>query len=125
MRYNHLAGAPGQLPQEATIMIQLLPRKPFAALLLSFTPCLFLDAAPAAAKHPQTPEASAAQASPTPVKDRGQWRKLHRRMSKDEVRNLLGEPDTISVSRFAESWYYQRGDVIFDGKGRLDMWTEF
>ena len=106
-------------------MIQLPRRKPFVALLVSFTAFLWLDARPAAAKHPQTAEASATQASPTPAKDRGQWRKLHRRMSKDEVRNLLGELDTVSVSRFAESWYYQRGDVIFDGKGRLDMWTEF
>jgi hypothetical protein len=56
--------------------------------------------------------------------DRSQWRKLHRRMSKDDVRNLLGEPARVSVSRFYEEWDYPRGTVIFDGKGRLDSWSE-
>lgn len=56
--------------------------------------------------------------------DRSQWRKLQRRMSKDEVRKLLGEPVRVSVSRFYESWDYSRGTVIFDGKGRLDAWSE-
>jgi hypothetical protein len=58
------------------------------------------------------------------VKDRTQWRKLQRHMTKDDVRKLLGEPTTVSVSRFAESWYYLGGDVTFTSKGRLDMWTE-
>ena len=56
--------------------------------------------------------------------DRSRWRKLQRHMTKDDVRNLLGEPKTVSVSRFAESWYYVGGTVTFDGKGRLDMWNE-
>ena len=45
---------------------------------------------------------------------------LHRSMSKDEVRKLLGEPDRVSVSRFFESWEYSGGSVTFDGKGRVD-----
>jgi hypothetical protein len=57
-------------------------------------------------------------------KDRSQWRKLQRHMTKDEVRKLLGEPGTVSVSRFAESWYYADGNVTFDGKGRVQMWSE-
>jgi hypothetical protein len=57
-------------------------------------------------------------------KDRTQWRKLQRRMTKDDVKKLLGEPDRVSVSRFYESWYYTAGTVTFDGKGRLDFWTE-
>lgn len=57
-------------------------------------------------------------------KDRSQWRALHRRMSKDDVRKLLGEPDRVSVSRFFESWYYGGGSVTFDGKGRVDFWSE-
>ena len=56
--------------------------------------------------------------------DRNQWRKLQRRMSKDEVRKSLGEPDRVSVSRFFEVWDYAGGSVTFDGKGRVDSWTE-
>jgi len=59
-----------------------------------------------------------------PAKDRTQWRKLERKMTKDDVRKLLGDPDTISVSRFSESWYYPAGSVTFNGKGHLDLWTE-
>jgi hypothetical protein len=58
------------------------------------------------------------------AKDRTQWRKLQRHMTKDDVKKLLGEPDTVSVSRFLESWYYAGGTVTFDSKGRVDMWTE-
>lgn len=56
--------------------------------------------------------------------DRSQWRRLQRGMSKDEVRKLLGEPVRVSVSKFYESWAYPRGTVTFDGKGRLDAWSE-
>jgi hypothetical protein len=45
-------------------------------------------------------------------------------MSKDDVRKLLGEPRSVSVSRFYELWYYSGGSVTFDGKGRVDSWTE-
>lgn len=62
--------------------------------------------------------------APVAGKDRTPWRKLQRRMTKDDVKKLLGEPDTVSVSRFYESWYYAAGSVTFDGKGRLDLWTE-
>jgi hypothetical protein len=48
----------------------------------------------------------------------------HRRMYKDDVKNLLGDPDRVSVSRFYESWTYGGGSVTFDGKGRLDYWSE-
>jgi hypothetical protein len=58
------------------------------------------------------------------AKDRTPWRKLQRHMTRDDVRKLLGEPETVSVSRFYESWYYAAGSVTFDGKGRLDLWTE-
>jgi hypothetical protein len=58
------------------------------------------------------------------TKDRNQWRKLKLHMTKDDVRKLLGEPKAISVSKFAESWYYVDGNIAYDGKGRLDMWSE-
>lgn len=68
---------------------------------------------------------SPAQSAALPTKDKIQWRKLHRRMSKDEVRNLLGEPLRISVSRYCEAWgYIGSGSVTFDSKGRLDYWLE-
>jgi outer membrane protein assembly factor BamE (lipoprotein component of BamABCDE complex) len=57
-------------------------------------------------------------------KDRTPWRSLHRKMSKDDVRKLLGEPVRVSVSRFYEAWDYPGGTVIFDGKGRLEAWSE-
>lgn len=68
----------------------------------------------------------AAQSTETGVaqKDRSQWRRLQRRMSKEDVRKLLGEPMRVSVSRFYESWDYLGGTVIFNGKGRLDSWSE-
>ena len=68
--------------------------------------------------------ARSTQSSAPPAKDRSQWRMLQRHMSKDDVKKLLGEPTKVSVSRFYESWYYLSGTVTFDGKGRLDSWTE-
>ena len=73
----------------------------------------------------QSAESPAPAQAATPAQaDRAQWRSLHRKMSKDEVRKLLGEPRRVSVSRFYEAWDYPRGTVIFDGKGRLDAWSE-
>ena len=68
--------------------------------------------------------AQSTEMGPSTQNDRSQWRRLQRRMSKDEVRKLLGEPVRVSVSRFYESWDYPRGTVMFDGKGRLDAWSE-
>jgi hypothetical protein len=68
--------------------------------------------------------ARSTQSSTPAGKDRNQWRTLERHMTKDEVRKLLGEPDRVSVSRFYEAWEYSDGDVMFDGKGRVDSWSE-
>jgi hypothetical protein len=68
--------------------------------------------------------ARSTQSSAPTGKDRSQWRTLERHMTKDEVRKLLGEPDKVSVSRFYEAWEYSGGDVMFDGKGRVDSWSE-
>lgn len=89
----------------------------FAAFLFSLAAYFFPPGVLTAAKPPQ--------AAAAPAVDRTQWRKLQRRMHRDEVKNLLGDPVTVSVSRFSEVWYYPRGSVIFDGKGRLDTWTEY
>ena len=68
--------------------------------------------------------ARSTQSSAPAAKDRSQWRMLQRHMSKDDVKKLLGEPLKVSVSRFYESWYYPGGTVTFDGKARLDSWSE-
>lgn len=64
------------------------------------------------------------QSSAPTARDKSPWRKLHRRMSRDDVKKLLGEPDRISVSRFYESWEYLGGSVTFDAKGHVDFWSE-
>ena len=68
--------------------------------------------------------ARSTQSSAPTGKDRSRSRTLERHMTKDEVRKLLGEPDKVSVSRFYEAWEYSGGDVMFDGKGRVDSWSE-
>jgi hypothetical protein len=68
--------------------------------------------------------AAQAPTDASPQNDRTQWRKLHRHMSQGDVKNLLGEPNRVSVSRFYVEWDYPRGTVVFDSKGRLDSWSE-
>ena len=67
---------------------------------------------------------STQNAAPAVMKDKSQWRQLRRRMSQDEVKKLLGEPDRVSVSRFYDSWYYRGGSVTFDSMGHVDFWSE-
>ena len=69
--------------------------------------------------------ARSAETGASAQKDKSQWRQLQRRMSKDDVRKLLGEPVRISVSKFFEAWDYSGGNVTFDGKGRVDSWSEW
>ncbi len=69
--------------------------------------------------------ARAAQGGAPAGQDKTRWRKLQRRMSKDDVRKLLGEPLRISAGRYGESWgYIGSGMATFDAKGRLDFWLE-
>jgi hypothetical protein len=53
------------------------------------------------------------------------WRRLRNRMTLDEVRTLLGEPDRVlAPSANMTIWYYpDNGHVSFDS-GRLDGWLE-
>jgi outer membrane protein assembly factor BamE (lipoprotein component of BamABCDE complex) len=96
-------------------MIRVLRKGLLTALFFGFALYAFSNGASAAS----------AQQSDTPsAKDKSQWRKLQRHMSRDDVKKLLGEPDRISVSRFFESWYYSSGSVTFDGKGHVDFWSE-
>jgi len=96
------------------------------AALLSIPLVFFAWDGVQAAGRPTDPF-PAPQSAPTITpaqKDKAPWRSLHRKMSKDDVKKLLGEPARVSVSRFYEAWDYPGGTVIFDGKGRLDAWSE-
>ena len=41
------------------------------------------------------------------------WRRLRRGMKMDEVRKLLGEPESVNAGSFTR-WYYPGGSVTFD-----------
>ncbi len=106
-------------------MIRIPSRTLTAALLFSSVAC-FATGSALAAGHPSGPVAAAesTETAPPAQINKAPWRSLHRKMSKDEVKKLLGEPTRVSVSRFYEAWDYPGGTVIFDGKGRLDAWSE-
>jgi len=105
-------------------MIHLSSRKLPAAFLFTTVALIAWAATPAAAQ-PSAPPAVQVTDTATPAQNnKASWRSLHRKMSKDDVRKLLGEPTRVSVSRFYEAWDYPGGTVIFDGKGRLDAWSE-
>jgi hypothetical protein len=115
-RSTHRAAADAQLDQ-------LIPREKWTAagldkLTASEQQTLAVDITALVGSGPS------AGSSASTGRDRTQWRKLQRRMSKDDVRKLLGEPLRVSVSRFYESWDYFGGTVTFDGKGRVDFWSE-
>jgi hypothetical protein len=109
-------------------MIRVSLRRLIAGVLFTSVASFAFGGSPGAGRSSDSAQLAAAQpadaSNPAPT-DRSQWRRLQRRMSKDDVKKLLGEPTTVSVSRFYEAWNYQRGTVIFDGKGRLDSWSEF
>jgi hypothetical protein len=109
--------------QTAGALDRLIPREQWAGAgldkLSSTEQQALADDISSLLATPQSPQQTA-----PPTKDRTQWRKLQRHMAKNDVKKLLGEPQTISVSRFSESWYYVGGSVTFNGKGRLDSWTE-
>jgi outer membrane protein assembly factor BamE (lipoprotein component of BamABCDE complex) len=98
-------------------MIRVLRKSLLTALFLGFALYSFSSGTLAAGQSAQQNDTPAA-------KDKSQWRKLQRHMSRDDVKKLLGEPDRVSVSRFSESWYYLSGSVTFDGKGHVDFWSE-
>jgi hypothetical protein len=108
-------------------MIRISSHGLIAGVLFTSVASFAFGGSPAAGRPSDSAQLAAAQpadaSNPAPT-DRTQC-KLQRRMSKDDVKKLLGEPTTVSVSRFYEAWNYQRGTVICDGKGRLDSWSEF
>jgi hypothetical protein len=78
-----------------------------------------------------SPSVSRSQQSVTPDplkwRDKQNWRRLRTGMSKDEVRDLLGEPDRIDNFGAFESWNYGNpvgGEVQFSPKEKLNSWHE-
>lgn len=60
-------------------------------------------------------------------RDRQNWRRLEDRMSKAEVRQILGEPGKVSSASYGDTWYYPDvlgGTVSFDRQDRVDGWDE-
>ncbi len=59
--------------------------------------------------------------------DKQNWRKLRSGMSKDEVTDLLGEPDRIDKFPSFEVWSYGdygSGFVHFSSPGKAESWSE-
>jgi len=53
------------------------------------------------------------------------WRALHKGMTKDEVKKLLGEPKDMMKLNEYDVWDYPGGgSVRFDGSGRVEGWYE-
>jgi len=61
-------------------------------------------------------------------KDRTIWRKLKIGMTKDQVRQLLGEPRKIDAGSALTYWYYSKETwhcyIRFDSSNRIAGWTE-
>ena len=59
---------------------------------------------------------------------RENWRKLEFGISKNQVRQLLGEPPNINADSFiGDRWYYPDalgGYIKFDTSGKLEKWDE-
>ena len=52
------------------------------------------------------------------------WRSLKKGLTPNDVRYVLGEPETVRASGPITRWFYQnRGDITFYDE-RLDGWTE-
>lgn len=61
-------------------------------------------------------------------RDKRNWRQLERGMSKDQVRQLIGEPDRNRVSRnlgitFSD-WHYPRGGWVTFMEDEVHEWSE-
>ncbi len=75
-----------------------------------------------------SPSVSRSQQSVTPDqlkwKDKQNWRRLRSGMSKDEVTDVLGEPDNIDKFPSWEVWRYGYAEVQFSSAEKLDSWHE-
>jgi outer membrane protein assembly factor BamE (lipoprotein component of BamABCDE complex) len=63
------------------------------------------------------------QATVSPSK--ANWRKLEKGMSASEVEQLLGSPSKVDVFSSFSIWSYAAGgQVKFDGRRKVDGWSE-
>lgn len=51
------------------------------------------------------------------------WRRLRERMTYDQVRSLLGEPEKIAGGSLA-FWFYLNGGQVTFSSGRVSSWSE-
>ncbi|MCK4603033.1 MAG: outer membrane protein assembly factor BamE, partial [Phycisphaerae bacterium] len=63
--------------------------------------------------------------------DRNTWRQLQKGMTKEQVKQLLGEPSRVNASTMSgDSWRYAKdnyvisGSVYFSTEDRVDRWYE-
>ena len=57
-------------------------------------------------------------------KEVSNWRKLERGMSKDEVREILGEPENVLTLSIISTWSYPNGGSVSFMQGKVDGWME-
>jgi hypothetical protein len=66
--------------------------------------------------------------SPSKWKNKANWRLLKKGMSKEEVRQILGEPPKITANAYyGDIWYYpdiKGGNASFNEGGSLTSWSE-
>lgn len=62
--------------------------------------------------------------APGNSRDVGNWRRLKRGMTMDQVRALLGEPESVAAGTYLTLWQYPGGaNVTFD-PDKVDGWSE-
>ena len=54
---------------------------------------------------------------------RANWLSLERGMTKKQVVQLLGDPETVRVMPYGHNWFYQSGYTMFDHMGKLKSWS--
>ena len=62
-----------------------------------------------------------------PWKDKANWRRLNKGMSKAELTRIFGEPGKIVSGYHFEIWYYPSplgGSVTIDDNNRVTGWSE-
>jgi type II secretory pathway component PulM len=69
------------------------------------------------------PGESAVPASAGDWSIRANWMALRKGMTKKQVVELLGEPETVRSMPYGHNWFYPSGYTTFDHMGRLTRWS--
>ena len=75
-------------------------------------------------KQNQDPSESSKPETSGNWKIRANWLALETGMTKKQVVELLGEPETVRVMPYGHNWFYQSGFTMFDHMGRLKRWSK-